>query len=140
MLTFCNSYVLWLLRCVKLHLVTVTFCDVNDVWWYVLSQYRRHIYLSRSYSATKFSGTLDKTYILWINKAPRDETVYECIIFIVRIQKILSYYSYPEKNEVHSLGGSWYVSDLDFAATTVEETENKMASALCFFPAIFQML
>ncbi len=29
MLTFCNSYVLWLLRCVQLRLVTVTFCDVN---------------------------------------------------------------------------------------------------------------
>jgi hypothetical protein len=40
MLSFCNSYVLWLLRCVQLRLVTVTFCDVNVVWCYVLSQYR----------------------------------------------------------------------------------------------------
>jgi hypothetical protein len=40
MFTFCNSYVLWLLRCVKLRLVTVTFCDINVVWCYVLSQYR----------------------------------------------------------------------------------------------------
>ncbi len=40
MLTFCNSYVLWLLRCVQLRLVTVTFCDVIAVWCYVLSQYR----------------------------------------------------------------------------------------------------
>ena len=40
MLTFCNSYVLWLLRCVKLRLVTVTFCDVKVVWCYVLSRYR----------------------------------------------------------------------------------------------------
>jgi hypothetical protein len=39
MLTFCNSYVLWLLHCVQLRLVTVTFCDVNVVWCYVLSQY-----------------------------------------------------------------------------------------------------
>jgi hypothetical protein len=39
MLTFCNSYVLWLLRCVQLRLVTVTFCDVNVVWCYILSQY-----------------------------------------------------------------------------------------------------
>jgi hypothetical protein len=39
MLTFCNSYVLWLLRCVQLRLVTVTFCDINVVWCYVLSQY-----------------------------------------------------------------------------------------------------
>ncbi len=39
MLTFSNSYVLWLLRCVQLRLVTVTFCDVNVVWCYVLSQY-----------------------------------------------------------------------------------------------------
>jgi hypothetical protein len=30
---------LWLLRCVQLRLVTVTFCDVNVVWCYVLSQY-----------------------------------------------------------------------------------------------------
>ncbi len=41
MLTFCNSYVLWLLRCVQLRLVTVTFCDVAVVWCYVLSQYPR---------------------------------------------------------------------------------------------------
>ncbi len=34
MLTFCNSYVLWLLRCVQLRLVTVTFCDINIVWCY----------------------------------------------------------------------------------------------------------
>ncbi len=40
MLTVCNSYVLWLQRCVHLRLVTVTFCDVNVVWCYVLSQYR----------------------------------------------------------------------------------------------------
>ncbi len=40
MLTFCNYFVLWLLRCVQLRLVTVTFCDVNVVWCYVLSQYR----------------------------------------------------------------------------------------------------
>ncbi len=40
MLTFCNSYFLWLLRCVQLRLVTVTFCDINVVWWYILSQYR----------------------------------------------------------------------------------------------------
>ncbi len=39
MITFCNSYILWLLRCVQLRLVTVTFCDVNVVWCYVLSQY-----------------------------------------------------------------------------------------------------
>ncbi len=39
MLTFWNSYVLWLLRCVQLGLVTVTICDVNVVWCYVLSQY-----------------------------------------------------------------------------------------------------
>ncbi len=39
MLKFWNSYVLWLLRCVQLCLVTVTFCDVNVVWCYVLSQY-----------------------------------------------------------------------------------------------------
>ncbi len=42
MLTFWNSYVLWLLRCVQLRLVTVTFCDVNVVWCYVLSQYHGH--------------------------------------------------------------------------------------------------
>ncbi len=41
MLTFCNSYVLWLLRCVQLRLVTVTFCDVNVVWCYVFLQYRQ---------------------------------------------------------------------------------------------------
>ncbi len=29
--TFCNSYVLWLLRCVQLRLVTVTFCDIHVV-------------------------------------------------------------------------------------------------------------
>ncbi len=40
MLTFCNFYVLWLLRCVQLRLVTVTICDINVVWCYVLSQYR----------------------------------------------------------------------------------------------------
>jgi hypothetical protein len=40
MLTFCNSYVLWLLHSVQLRLVTVTFCDINVVWCYVLSQYR----------------------------------------------------------------------------------------------------
>ena len=40
MLTFCNYYILWLLRCVQLCLVTVTFCDVNIVLCYVLSQYR----------------------------------------------------------------------------------------------------
>jgi hypothetical protein len=39
MLAFCNCYVLWLLRCVKLRLVTATFCDVAVVWCYVLSQY-----------------------------------------------------------------------------------------------------
>jgi hypothetical protein len=39
MITFCNSYVLWLLRCVHLRLGTVTFWDVNVVWCYVLSQY-----------------------------------------------------------------------------------------------------
>ncbi len=38
--TFCNSNVLWLLRCVLLRLVTVTFCDINVVWGYVMSQYR----------------------------------------------------------------------------------------------------
>ncbi len=27
---------------------------------------------------------------------------------------------------------------MDFAATSVEETENKMASALCFFPPFFR--
>ncbi len=44
MLTFCNSYVLWLLRCVQLRLVTVTFCDINVVWCYVLSQYPGFFY------------------------------------------------------------------------------------------------
>jgi hypothetical protein len=39
MITFCNSYALWLLPCVQLRLVTVTFCDINVVWCYVLSQY-----------------------------------------------------------------------------------------------------
>ncbi len=39
--TFCNSYVLWLLRCVQLRLVTVTLCDVNVVWCYILSQYQQ---------------------------------------------------------------------------------------------------
>ncbi len=29
MITFCNSYVLWLQRCVQLRLVTVTFCDAT---------------------------------------------------------------------------------------------------------------
>ncbi len=47
MLTFCNSYVLWLQRCVQLRLVTVTFCDVNVVWCYVLSQYRKFRWESR---------------------------------------------------------------------------------------------
>jgi hypothetical protein len=45
--TFCNSYVLWLLRCVQLRLVTVTFCDVNVVWCYVLSQYLPIVYTSK---------------------------------------------------------------------------------------------
>jgi hypothetical protein len=44
MLTFCNSYVLWQLRYVQLRLVTVTFFDVNVVWCYVLSQYRRTLW------------------------------------------------------------------------------------------------
>ncbi len=39
MLTLCNFYVLWLLRYVQLRLVTVTFCDINFVWCYALSQY-----------------------------------------------------------------------------------------------------
>ncbi len=42
MLTFCNSYILWLLRCVQISLVTVTFCGVNVVWCYVLSQYPKN--------------------------------------------------------------------------------------------------
>ncbi len=35
MLTICNSYVLWLLRCVQLCLVTVTLSDVYITWCYV---------------------------------------------------------------------------------------------------------
>ncbi len=46
MLTFCNSYILWLLCCVQLRLVTVTFCDIDVVWCYVLSQYH---FVSSSY-------------------------------------------------------------------------------------------
>jgi hypothetical protein len=50
MLTFCNSYVLWLLRCVQLRLVTVTYCDINIAWCYVLSQYL--ISISNRWQAT----------------------------------------------------------------------------------------
>ncbi len=39
MLTFCNSYILWLLCCVQLRLVAVTFSDVYVMWCYVLWQY-----------------------------------------------------------------------------------------------------
>ncbi len=42
MLMFCNSYVLWLLRCVQLHLVTVTLCDIYITWGYILL---RHHYM-----------------------------------------------------------------------------------------------
>jgi hypothetical protein len=43
-LAFCNSYVLWLLRCVLLRLVTVTLSDVYVTWCYVLSQHQYNIW------------------------------------------------------------------------------------------------
>ncbi len=62
MITFCNSYVLWLLRCVQLRLVTVTFCDVNVVWCYVLSQHPqrswvRILHLSNSWNISNQKNT-----------------------------------------------------------------------------------
>ena len=64
MLTFCNSYVLWLLRCVQLRLGTVTFCDVNVVWCYVLSQYRVHSYTW--YTRVSQNNFLRQKYLAFI--------------------------------------------------------------------------
>ncbi len=42
MLRIYNSYVLWLLRCVELRLVSVTLSDVYVTWCYVLYQHHLH--------------------------------------------------------------------------------------------------
>ncbi len=44
MLTFCNSSVLWLLRCVQVRLVTVTLSDVYVTWCYVLWHYQTNTF------------------------------------------------------------------------------------------------
>ncbi len=73
MLTFCNCYVLWLLCCVQLRLVTVTLSDVNVVWCYFLSQYRLALYCinhsilsgSDSLFGCNMSGRLVNFAIAW---------------------------------------------------------------------------
>ncbi len=65
MITFCNSYVLWLLRCVQLRLVTVTFFDVNVVWCHVLSQY-----LQNSFSY--YIWAMDTNIYSWFRRKERD--------------------------------------------------------------------
>jgi hypothetical protein len=90
MLTFCNSYVLWLLRCVQLRLVTVTFCDINVVWCYVLSQYRSAPIISCSRIGRSIMGiskSLTETWMwklgLWSRNSFSGNICFKFLVFFL---------------------------------------------------------